>query len=184
MSDLVWYGWSLRYRRCGRVRDTKAERSTLNVPAGAGRVLFQVWAPQKNLAGCVSGRTPRSSTLNSTGVSLRAPTARRHRPDLGPSHPNKAPSNHAECHTSCPGTEVFHPEVVLRFENGAELVGVAPLAGKTFEKGGGRSPPHHFQYDHGSEEPAGPLQGCSLPAIVPPLLIQVVVFLEQGIATQ
>ncbi len=53
------YGWSLHYWRRGRVRDAMAERSTLNVPAGAGRV------------------RSKSSTLNSTGVSLRAPTARR-----------------------------------------------------------------------------------------------------------
>ncbi len=31
-------GWSLRYWRRGRRRDTKAERSTLNAPAGTGRV--------------------------------------------------------------------------------------------------------------------------------------------------
>ncbi len=46
--------------------------------SGRGRPsTFQVWAPQKNLAGYAPGRTPPSSTLHSTGVSLRAPTARR-----------------------------------------------------------------------------------------------------------
>ena len=49
----------------------------MNVPAGAGRVRSRSGPRRKIWPGTFRAGPPRSSTLNSTGVPLRVPTARR-----------------------------------------------------------------------------------------------------------